>query len=340
MLILPPEKQRAFMINIFRAFNPLNALWLIVVLFLSRVGYLFHVPARVEFIFVEPFARLLVPISYEYAFSPVLNILLASVFVFIQALLLNYLINFYNLLGKPTFLPALMYVTLSGLFAPFLVLSAPLICNFLIIWMLFKLFSLYKGDDAKSTVYDLGMIVALGSLIYFPFIYLFLVIWIALVLFKPFNWREWISGMLGYGTVFFFLAVLYYLNDKLSSFSNIWRPLATKFPDHISINSYNYLLLVPVIVILVLCFFKLQQNFFKSYVQIRKSFQLLFFIFFITAFSFYVNASFHLNHFLLCIAPVAVFFAYFFLYATRKWFYESLFLLLLISIICFQFNNF
>jgi hypothetical protein len=328
------------MINIFRAFNPLNALWLIVVLFLSRVGYLFHVPARVEFIFVEPFARLLVPISYEYAFSPVLNILLASVFVFVQALLLNYLINFYNLLGKPTFLPALMYVTLSGLFAPFLVLSAPLICNFLVIWMLFKLFSLYKGEDAKSTAYDMGMIVALGSLIYFPFIYLFLVIWISLVLFKPFNWREWVSGILGYGTVFFFLAVLYYLNDKLSSFSNIWRPLATKFPDHISINSYNYLLLVPVIVILVLCFFKLQQNFFKSYVQTRKSFQLLFFIFLITAFSFYVNASFHLNHFLLCIAPVAVFFAYFFLYATRKWFYESLFLLLLISIICFQFNNF
>ncbi|MDR6942832.1 DUF6427 family protein [Mucilaginibacter pocheonensis] len=328
------------MISIFRAFNPLNVLWLAIVLFLSRVGYLFHVPATLKFIFVEPFARLLVPVAYEYAFSPVLNILLAAVLVFIQALLLNYLINFYNLLGKPTFLPALMYVTLSGLFAPFLILSAPLICNFLVIWMLFKLFSLYKGDDAKSTVYDLGMIVALGSLIYFPFIYLFLVIWIALVLFKPFNWREWIAGVLGYVTVFFFLAVFYYLNDHLPVFYKIWRPLGTKFPDHISINSYNYVLLIPIVAILVLCFFKLQQNFFKSYVQIRKSFQLLFFIFLIAAFSFYVNASFHLNHFLLCIAPAAVFFAYFFLYATRKWFYESLFLLLLISVICFQFNNF
>ncbi|HMG08602.1 MAG TPA: DUF6427 family protein [Mucilaginibacter sp.] len=328
------------MINIFRAFNPLNVLWLAIVLFLSRIGYLFHVPGKLEFIFVEPFARLLVPVSYEYAFSPASNVLLAAVLVFIQALLLNYLINFYNLLGKPTFLPALMYVTLSGLFTPFLMLSAPLICNFLIIWMLFKLFSLYKGDDAKSTVYDMGMIVALGSLIYLPFIYLFLVIWIALVLFKPFNWREWIAGILGYVTIFFFLAVFYYLNDRLKGFYNIWLPLGKKFPDHISINSYNYLLLIPVIMILVLCFFKLQKNFFKSYVQTRKSFQLLFFIFLIAAFSFYVNAAFHLNHFLLCIAPAAVFFAYYFLYATKKWFYESLFLLLLISIIWFQFNNF
>jgi hypothetical protein len=328
------------MIQVFRSFNPLNVLWLVIVLFLSRLGYLIHVPDKLEFVFVEPFARLLVPVAYEYAFSPGVNILLAAILVLIQALLLNYLINHHNLLGKPTFLPALMYVTLSGLFAPFLILSAPLICNFLLIWMLFKLFSLYKGDDAKSISYDVGMIVALGSLVYFPFIYLFLAIWTALVLFKPFNWREWVSGILGYGTIFFFLAVFYYMNDKIAVFYSIWRPLGTKFPDHISINSYNYLLLVPVLLILLLCFLKLQQNFFKSYVQIRKSFQLLFFIFLITAFSFYVNSSFHLNHFLLCIAPVTVFFAYYFLYATKKWFYESLFLLLLISIIYFQFNKF
>jgi hypothetical protein len=328
------------MIQVFRSFNPLNVLWLVLVLLLTRVGYLFNVPDKVEFVFVEPFARLLVPMAYEYAFSPVVNILLAGALVFIQALLVNYLVNHYNLLGKPSFLPALMYVSLSGLFSPFLILSPPLIGNFLLIWMLFKFMTLYKGDDAKSIAYDAGMIVALGSLIYFPFIYLFLAIWIALILFRPFSWREWIAGVLGYGTIFFFLAVFYYLNDRIDKFYLIWLPLGKKFPDHISINSFNYLLLVPVIMILVLCFFKLQQNFFKSYVQIRKSFQLLFFIFLIGAFSFYVNASFHINHFLLCIVPCTVFFAYYFLYATKKWFYESLFLLLLISIIYFQFNKF
>ena len=328
------------MIQVFRSFNPLNVLWLVLVLLLTRVGYLIHVPDKLEFVFVEPFARLLVPVAYEYALSPGLNILLAAVLVLAQALLLNYLINHYNLLGKPTFLPALMYVTLSGLFSPFLILSAPLICNFLLLWMLFKLMSLYKGEDAKSISYDVGMIVALGSIVYFPFIYLFLIIWIALMLFKPFNWREWIAGVLGYGTIFFFLAVFYYLNDRINNFYRIWLPLGKKFPDHISINSWNYLLLIPVVLILVFCFFKLQQNFFKSYVQIRKYFQLLFFIFLITAFSFYVNASFHINHFLLCIVPAAVFFAYYFLYAGKKWFYETLYLLLLISVIYFQFNKF
>ena len=136
------------------------------------------------------------------------------------------------------------------------------------------------------------------------------------------------------------MGVFYYLNDRLGQFYNIWLPLGTRFPDHISINYYNYLVLIPVILILVLSFFKLQQNFFKSYVATRKSFQLLFLVFLIAGFSFYVRSDFRLNHFLLCALPAAVFFAYYFLYATGRWFYESLFFLLLGGIIYFQFNTF
>jgi hypothetical protein len=328
------------MIKLFRSFNPLNIIGLVVFLFVLRIGYGFSGPAKTEFAFVELFSRLLIPASYQYVISSSFNLFLAGVLVFLQALLINYLINHYNILGKSSFLPALMYIVASGLFAPFLVLSPPLVCNFLLIWMLFKLFDFYKGDDAKSISYDLGMIVAVGTLIYLPFIYMFLAIWIALIIFRPFDWREWVACILGFGTIFFFLAVFYFLNDKLGQFYTIWRPLGTKFPDHININYYNYMVLIPVICILVFGFFKLQQNFFKSYVQTRKSLQLLFFVFLIGGFSFYVRANFHLDHFLLCAVPTAVFFAYYFLYASSRWFYETLFILLLVSIVYFQFNTF
>lgn len=328
------------MVNIFKVYNPLNIVWLAILLFALRIGYIVQVPDKLEFVFVEPFARLLVPVAYEYAFSPTLNMFLAGILVLGQALLVNYLVNHFNLLSKPTFLPALMYVTITALFTPFMVLSAPLICNFLVIWMLFKLFSFYKSEDAKSTAYDLGMIVAIGSLLYFPFIFLFLAIWIALIIFKPFNWREWVSGILGYATVFFFLAVLYYLNGRFSGFYDIWLPLGSKFPNNIHIQYLDYLVLVPVIIIIALYFVKLQQNFLKSYVHVRKSFQLLFLMFLITGLSFYVRGTFNINHFMLCAVPAAVFFSYYFMNATTKWFYESLYLLLLISIIYFQFNTF
>ena len=328
------------MIKLFRSFNPLNFVWLAILLFILRVGFVYHMPDKAEFPLVELFSRLLLPVSYQSAIPPVLNLFLASVLIFIQAVLVNYLVNHFNLLGKSTFLPALMYITASGLFMPFLMLSPPLICNFLVIWMLFKLIELYKGEEAKALSYDLGMIVAVGTMIYLPFIYMFVAIWAAMIIFRPFNWREWIACVIGFVTIFFFLAVFYYLNDRLGQFYSIWLPLGTKFPGHITINYYNYLVLLPVILILVLCAFKLQQNFFKSYVQTRKSFQLLFFVFLIAGFSFYVRADFHLDHFLLCAVPAAVFFAYYFLYATVRWFYETLYLLLFVSIIYFQFNTF
>ncbi|MDB5151280.1 MAG: beta-carotene 15,15-monooxygenase [Mucilaginibacter sp.] len=328
------------MIKLFRSFNPINIVWLAIFLFAMRIGFAYHVPEKMGFPFIELFSRLLIPVSYQSVIPPLFNLFLASALVFIQAILINYLINHYNLLGKSTFLPALMYVTVSGLFIPFLMLSPPLVCNFLVIWMLFKLFNLYKGDEAKSISYDLGMIVAIGTMIYLPFIYMLLVIWIALIIFRPFDWREWIACMIGFITIFFFLAVFYYLNDKLGQFFDIWLPLATKFSVHININYYNYLVLIPVIIILVFCIFTLQQNFFKSYVQTRKSFQLLFFVFLIALFSFYIRTEFHLDHFLLCAAPVAVFFAYYFLYARTRWFYETLYIILLASIIYFQFNTF
>jgi hypothetical protein len=169
---------------------------------------------------------------------------------------------------------------------------------------------------------------------------MFLVIWIALIVFRPFNWREWVACIIGFATVFFFLAVSYYLNDSMPQFYAIWLPLATKFQVSIHFNYLNYLVLIPVIIILALGFLKLQQNFYKSFVQTRKSLQLLMFMFIIACFSFYIRPDFHLDHFLLCAIPAAIFFAYYFLNAGFRWFYETLYILLLASIIYFQFNTF
>jgi len=328
-------------INLFKTYNPLNAIWLAVLLIVLRTGYLYNAPAAIQFVFVEPFARLLIPVDYEFALSPFINILLAGIIILIQALWFNRLVNSFNLMGRPSFLPALMYVVLTALFTPFLTLSSPLICNFLVIGMLYRLFATYKMADAKAVAFDLGMVVALGTMLYLPFIFMFLVIWAGLMVFRPFNWREWVAAIIGFATIFFFLAVIYYLTDRLPAFTQIWLPLATSFPTKIQpISLYNYLELIPVAIILLLCFLKVSQLFFRSYVQTRKSFQLLLVLTIIAGLSFYIKKEFHLEHFLLCAVPLAVFFSYYFLYATSKWFYESLFVLLVVGIIYFQFNTF
>lgn len=328
------------MISIFRTYKPTSIFWLILVLLIMRLGYIIKAPDTVHFIFVESYIRSLIPIAYEDALSPVANIIIAAALVLAQALLVNYLINYYNLLGKPSFLPGLMLVVTASLFPPFLVLSPPLICNFIIIWMLHKFFGLYRTEESKTVAYDLGMMVAVGSLIYLPFIYMILVVWIALLIFRPFDLRNLLASLFGYITIYFFVAVYFYLDNRIKQFFDIWLPLGSRFPSSVHFSQYSFLVLIPVVLIFILSFFKLQKSFYKSYVHVRKSYQLLILLFIIAGLAFYVKADFRLNHFLLCAIPAAVFMAYYFLYASWRWLYEALFIILAGSIIYFQFNTF
>jgi hypothetical protein len=324
------------MIKQFRSLNPFNIILLIGVVLLIRAGIFIRLPEQVSVDFIEPFTRLLLPVPLQNAFSPFTNVVIAALLIFIQALIFNRIINAYNLLGKSTYLPALLYVSAGSLFTPFLILSPALFCNFLILWMIEKFLSVYKRDGVSSVMYDLGMIVAIGTLIYFPFIAMLPVLWICLIIFRPFDWREWLAVITGYITIFFFLAVFYYWNNSLDKFYQIWLPLATKFPTNLRINLYDTLVLIPVALILILGFFQLQKNFFRSVVHLRKSFQLLFFMFLTGLVSFYLKEDLRLYHFLLCAPPAAVLMAYYFAHATQRWLYETLYIILVAGIIYFQ----
>lgn len=327
------------MIQLFRSHSPLNILWLIVLLFVMRVGGLYYFTINADASFTGLFSRLLVAVPAG-ALAASANVFYAAILVLLQALWFNYIVNNHNLLGKPSFLPALLYVTVSGLFTSFLTLSEPLLCNFLVIWMLQKLLEFYKIDGATSTAYDMGLIVGTGTLIYFPFIALFLSIWIGLLIFRAFNWHEWMSALMGVLTVFFFLSVYYYCTDHTLAFHSLWHSFDAQIPFITNVYLYRFLVLVPLVLIFILALFRLQANFLKSMVMVRKTFQSLLFILLIVAFAGFIKTDFSFNHFLLCAVPVATLAAYYFLYATKKWFYESLYLLLLFSILYFQFNNF
>ncbi|MGI4749154.1 MAG: DUF6427 family protein [Janthinobacterium lividum] len=327
------------MIQVFRSLNPFNILWLVVLLFLTRIGGLIHFPAHADASFAGLFSRLLVATPSKNMTASG-HVFWAAIIVLAQAIWFNYIINDNNLLGKPSFLPALSYITVSALFTPFLIVSAPLICNFLLIWMLQKVLDLYKTEEATSTAYDLGLIVGLGTLIYFPFLSLFLAIWIGLLIFRTFNWHEWVSAIMGVSTIFFFLSVYYYCTNHTAAFHAFWLFFDAGFPQINYKLPYRFLVLVPLILIFVLALFRLQNNFLKSMVVVRKTFQTLLFILLIIVLACCIKTDFNFNHFLLLAMPVAVFTAYYFLYASKKWVYESLYLLLLIGIVYFQFNNF
>lgn len=325
------------MINQFRKLNPINIFLLLGYAFFMRLAIYKDLPSELNYGFLEFFSRLQLQVSLEQAISPAVNIFFATFMVFIQALIFNRVINNHNLMPKPSFLPALMYITGASLFMYFMVLTPVLICNFLLIWLIDKFLKLGKASNSITTVFDIGMIIAIGTLIYFPFVAMLLLIFLSLLLFRPFNWREWVAGLVGFITVFFFLAVWYYWRDNLNAFYTMWKPLSNKFPLVFKINYNDYLVLIPVFAIIILASIQLRENFFRSYIITRKAFQMLFFMFVITALSFYLKADLRVWHFLLCVPAGAVLLAYFFINAKKRWLYESLFIVLVLSIQYFLF---
>jgi hypothetical protein len=325
------------MINQFRNLNPVNLLFLFAYTFFMRMAIFTDLPASLQFEFLESYAKFFIQIPIQDVLSPSGNVVVAGLIVYVQAILFNRVVNNHGLLSKPGFLPALLYVTSASLFMPFFILSPTLICNFLLIWIMDKVLKIGKSPNAIMIMFDIGMIIAVGTLIYFPFIVMLLMLWLSLLLYRSFDWREWLSGLIGFMTIFFFLGVYYYWNDSIPMFYKIWLPLGNKFPSVFKINYNDYLVLVPVLIMMVLASLQLRENFFRSFISTRKAFQMLFFMFILAILSFYTKPDFRLYHFLLCVPPGSVMLAYYFSNAKKRWFYESLFLVFVFAIQYFLF---
>lgn len=315
-----------------RNLSMLNILLVIVVGTVLCLGVYLHLPEDLTPILFEPAINNLIGVEIGKNLSPQLNVIVTLVLTLLQAFQLNKIVNHHNIMGKPNFLTALLFMTLVSLFLPFLVLSPTLICNFLTIWMLSKLFAIYKQVDVKGIMFDLGLIIAFGSLVYFPFISMLVLLWIALLIFRPFYWREWVTPLLGVITVYFLLGVVYYWLRRLDDFFLIFAPFAYPFPTGLDVDYHDFLVLIPLVATLILFLGILRTQYFKSFVSVRKSFQLLFYMLLVIFVSFYMNDSININHFLLCVPPLSIYLAYYFTHAQNKWAYEIAYALILLGI--------
>ncbi|MBP3943169.1 beta-carotene 15,15'-monooxygenase [Sphingobacteriaceae bacterium WQ 2009] len=325
------------LISQFRKYTPINFIVLALVGLCLCLGVYLHLPTKLTAILFEPALSNLIGVDKFSTLTPEVNVMVTLFLTLLQAFILNRVMNHFNILGKPNFLTALMYMTLASLFLPFLVLSPTLICNFISIWMISKLLNIYRQVDIKGLMFELGMIVAIGSLIYFPFIIMGLLLWVSLIIFRPFNWREWFTPLLGFSTIYFLLAVVYFWLGRMEEFYLIWVPLTYKFSTSLKMEVNDYFVVIPIIFTLLLFLVILKDNFFRSIVHVRKSFQLLFFMLILSFVSFYWKRDLSVNHFLMCATPITVYLAYYFTHSKKKWLFESVYAVIILTILYFQF---
>jgi hypothetical protein len=296
--------------------------------------YEHHVPV---FIYEEPFSFILLE-KFSFILDDVLlNVSITSLLIFIQGIWLNNIVNEFSILYKGSYLPSLCYVITASIFPGFLTLNACTLSIFFLLWIFIRLFRLYKSNNALYICFDSGMIIALASLFYFPSVLWLLIVFFALLLFRPFIWREWLAAICGFMVPYIFLAMYYFWNDKFGSFTSIWEPLQNKiWNTEVDTLLNNFIPLIPLAIILLLAIVRLRANFYKNVLQVRKSQQLIIISIFICAASYYIKPSFELNHFIVLTPMLSIFAAYYFMAEKRKWIAELLMLTLIGSVLYFQ----
>lgn len=130
--------------------------------------------------------------------NPVMQGVLASFLVFIQALLINRLVIKHRITKDTSHIPGLIYVLLSAFLHEFLFLTPELLSLTFIILAIHVTMTTYNEKEAAGPVFTVGFLIGLSALFYFPNYFFFLIGLLALFILKSFDLRDFLQFTSGF----------------------------------------------------------------------------------------------------------------------------------------------
>ena len=290
------------------------------------------------------------PVSYEYTMPlydsivyltsgiPYLSNILGLLLVYIQALILNHIVNKNEMLKPRTNLPALMYILAMSVMVELQTMHPVVFANLFILLAFERLSSVYVQKTVFSQVFDAGSMIALASFFYFPAIIFFLFIWGTLLITRTFIWREYIIALFGLIVPYAFLGTYYFwtgdwntVSQEISS--NNYNPADMVLPKFIATDYILVMFLLILLSFSILTMFKMMANNIVRIQYLLRSLVILLFTGFIAIL---FDNSKNLHTIALAAIPFAVFTGNYLLNFRRKWVAE-LILLALLGLIIYNF---
>lgn len=265
--------------------------------------------------------------------------IVAWVLVFLQALYFNHLINYYRILQKPSYLPAMSYILVSSLLVEFTLLTPALLANTFILFSLSKILACYKKDTVLALIFDSGLMVSIASLFFFPYIVFFLFVIASLLILRPFNLREYLMAALGLLVPYYFIGVYFFWYGKLPEFWQTIQISHLSFPVEEMKHSSMRLIIISVapLIVILWSFFFMQSSILKMVVQVRIYITVFIFLFVSGALSMLIQFNGEFYHFVWMALPMGLPFAIFFSEVRRRFVSGLLHLFLVLAILYFQY---
>jgi hypothetical protein len=274
--------------------------------------------------FYELLVRGLVGLSW-------LSTLIALLLLLAEGFLLNYIVNENEVLTKKTAIPGLFYIVFMSHNSSMLELHPVIFANLFLMFALSKILNSYRKDLAFSQVFDAGILISVATLFYFPCVVFLPLIGVALILFRPFIWREWFISFLGVLVPYVFVVTWYFWNDSLDYLllDKMVFPVIFREPSA-EISQMYYITMSVGALIILLSFGKLFNGLGGGAQKTKKALVLMIWFFAFSCFSALLAPAFSTKYFSLMALPLSVICANYFIRMKKELWGELLFLIFLI----------
>jgi len=224
-----------------------------------------------------------------------------------EALLLNHMLSKNDLIPKNSYLGAYIFIIISSLFSDIILLNPVLIINIFIITAIGMFLPVYEKHEAYATVFNIGTIISVASMFYFPSFILIVLIWVGFIIFRIFSWREWFISILGLILPYIFLGTFYFWNDcfesKLESYKNALSLIS--FHDfHLSL--YVIIIVSFLGIILLLSLFKFIVTIGEKQIRIRKYLSFIIWFFLISCIAILPSAKYSILSYIMIIPSASI----------------------------------
>jgi hypothetical protein len=248
---------------------------------------------------------------------PYIYPMIAYVLLFTQAVSLNSFVNDNRLFPNSQFLTGFAYLLLSSIIPEWNTVSPVLIINTIFIATLPLMTGLYHKQQVKGNLFNIGFGLGICSFIYFPSVYMLLLLIIALAMFRPVQITEWLVTIAGVITPFYFLLVYFFVWDQWDRIKEIVPPHQLLLPS-VTFNWQFWvmtgLVLLPALAGLLIS----NQQASRQGVQGRKNWGLVFYYLFLALLIPFINNYSGLYHYILALVPLSIYASAFYTFPSRK----------------------
>lgn len=163
---------------------------------------------------------------------PYVAIALSVVILYLQALMLNGVAENHRLVERNQLVTAAIYILMMSSQPQMAQPNIMLIVNFLLIILLYKVLNLHGKTEPLSDLFDTGLLAGLATMLFYPAVVFVPFVFLSLLTFRHYRWREWVVPVIGMMTPWMFVAGYYFwFNELQNKFTEFIAFFSFRIPD-------------------------------------------------------------------------------------------------------------